>query len=357
MEPSERPSPARRRTSASAPPARASRRSKLLLLGAAVLTLGGLGVGYSFFLADLNPTHSYPISWPTSAPAGDPVRILHEVKAGDVFTTTTVSNASFVLAVDSVDPKDAGMKFDVKYASRHAIEPREGGLRSKVTLEVVRADATYPPLKDAVWKFLGARESTVAYVVSFDRDASGRPVAGTVVETGGLPKMQRLVLDGVVSGLGDLATNWLPGRDVRIGEVWPMASCASLPNVVDVIRQVAEATRSGGYPESKLRAEVAAEGIEFKNTEECLRLRLVLYFTMEGDAVAPAIPGWLSAAAFVDGHVWVSTATGIPWASELDAGVTTTYTVQAKRTERRAIQKITSTTVRGTEVAGPTPAK
>jgi hypothetical protein len=41
--------------------------------------------------------------------------------------------------------------------------------------------------------------------------------------------MQRFVLDGIVSGLGDLATNWLPGRDVRIGEVWPMASAPRSP--------------------------------------------------------------------------------------------------------------------------------
>ncbi len=354
MEPKDRPSPpTRRRGIASTPTSKASRKTTLLLLGGGVLCAVGLVVGYMLFISEKNRRHAYPISWPRSAPLGDPVRILHEVKAGDVFTTTTQSNASFVLSVESVDPKDAGMKFDVKYATTHTVEPREGGLRSKVALTIQRADATYPPLKEAVWRFLGPREATAGYVVSFDREASGRPVPGTVVETGGLPKMQRLVLDGIVSGLGDLATDWLPGRDVRIGEVWPMASCAAIPNVVEVIKQVAEATRSGGYPEAKLRAEVAAEGIEFKDTEECLRLRLVLYYTMEGDAKEPAAPGWISTAAFVDGHVWVSTTTGIPWASELDAGVTSTYAITGKSTERRAIQKIVSKTVRGTEGVAP----
>ena len=85
----------------------------------------------------------------------------------------------------------------------------------------------------------------------------------------------------------------------------------------------------------------------------CLRLRLVLYFTMEGDAKAPAAPGWISTAAFVDGHVWVSTATGLPWASALDAGVTSTYSIATKSEQRRAIQKISSKTVRGTEGALP----
>jgi len=353
MEPSERLSPVRRRGIASTPTSKASKKVALWIGLAGLLAAAAVVVGYRVFLSGKNRHHEYAISWPSSAPVGDPVKILHEVKAGDVFTTTTVSNASIVLAVDSVNPEDDGMRLDVRYATTHAIEAREGGLRSRVILAVQRADSTHPSMKAVVWAALGGPGTSTPYGVTFDREPSGVPIPGTLVELG-IPKQQRFVLDGIVCGLGDLATNWLPGRDVRIGEVWPMETCARIPNVGDVIKRVAEAKREGGYPEPRLRAEVSAEGIEFKDTEECLRLRLVLYFTMEGDAKEPAAPGWISAAAFVDGHVWVATATGIPWASELDAGVTSSYAVANKTEERRAIQKITSRTVRGTEGVAPT---
>jgi len=348
MEPKDPPVPTRRRGIGSAPASKASKRVALWIGLAALVAATAVVVGYRLFMSEKNRRHEYPISWPKAAPVGDPVRILHEVKAGDVFTTTTLSNASIVLAVDSVNPKDDGMKLDVRYATTHVIEAREGGLRSKVTLAVERADSTHPSMKAVVWAALGGVGASTPYGVTFDREPSGAPIPGTVNELG-IPTQQRLVLDGIVCGLGDLATNWLPGRDVRVGEVWPMETCARIPNVAAVIKRVAEAKREGGYPEPRLRAEVAAEGIEFKDTEECLRLRLVLYFTMEGDAKAPAAPGWLSAAAFVDGHVWVSVATGLPWASDLDAGITSSYAIATKTEERRAIQKIASKTVRGKE--------
>jgi hypothetical protein len=122
--------------------------------------------------------------------------------------------------------------------------------------------------------------------------------------------------------------------------------------VIDVVKQVAEATAAGGYPEPKLRAEVAAEASEFKDTEECLRLRLVLYYTMEGDAKRPAAPGWISTAAFcrrprvgLDRH-------GHPWASALDAGdldLLDRHEVGAAPRDPEDLSK----TVRGTEGALP----
>lgn len=349
MEPTARPSPARRRGIASTPTSKASKKLAVYIGLAALLVAVAIVVGYRMFLSEKNRRHSYPVSWPRSAPEGEPVTIRHEVKEGDVFTTTTLSNVSIVLAVDSVDPKDDGMRLDVRYAARHVVEPREGGLRSRVTLTAERADSTYAPMKALIWVTLGGAEATQAYGVAYDRTPTGAPIPGTVTEFGGQPAQQRFVYDGTVCGLGDLATSWLPPRPVRIGDVWTMAECANVPNVTAVIKEVAEAKRAGGYPEPALRAEVAAEALERKDDEDCLRLRLVLYFTMEGEAKAPAVPGWISTAAFVNGHVWVSTATGLPWASELEAGITSSYAIANKTEERRAIQRIASRTVRGAE--------
>jgi hypothetical protein len=165
-------------------------------------------------------------------------------------------------------------------------------------------------------------------------------------------KEQRKVLDSVLCGLGDVSTNYLPPRPVRLGEVWDLDEAVDLPGILTVVKYVARTDEyPGGYPEIRRVGKVAAEALESRDGEPCLRLRLVVYVTQEGEAVAPALPGRVSTAAKIDGHVWISASKGTLWEQDLASEIMTSY-LCARPTERHATAKLTAKSARGERMPG-----
>ena len=307
----------------------------------------GIAAYYWFVLADRHRHHEYQVQWPADAPRGDPVHVAYGVKAGDVFVTDLRFESGLVLGFAQGDPM-GGMRLDGLMTVAQAVEPAEGGrLRSTVKVYLELCDATYAPMKQAVWDLF--RDRAHPYTVTFDRDASGRPVLASV--GGALARSERRVmLDTLTAGLGDLATSWLPPRDVRLGESWDVAECADVPGILPVVRKVAGTEGASGFPAGRVKGRVGAEAVEAKEGEECLRLRIAVYTTMEGEVVPPAREGWLTTAGRIQGQIWVSLATGVVWAMDVTADLTSSYLVKDKADERMAKQHVTTKTARATKM-------
>ncbi len=342
---------------ASASARQRGRKTLILAVGGIAIVLGGLFAYYHFALSSRNRHHEYAVTMPVAAPRGEPVAIGHDLKAGDVFHTTFDTQFRIVLSVDLMDPKD-GMYLDANLTLGHGVTPKEGdpagGLLSTYRVVVNRAKSNPQDWKAAVWLMLGT--PVMPCRLRQDRDADGRP-RGRATGLEGSPK-QAEALRSVFCGLDDVATNYLPPRPVRLGDVWDLSEAISTAGILSVLRIVSRTDEfpkgyipktdeaPKGFPDPKLVGKVAAEAVEQKDGEECLRCRLVVYVTQEGEVVEPALPGRLSTAAKIEGHVWVSTGKGILWASDLAAEITTSYLSDVRPTERRATATIKASTAR-----------
>jgi hypothetical protein len=155
-----------------------------------------------------------------------------------------------------------------------------------------------------------------------------------------------VALDTLTAGLSDLTTNWLPARDVRLGETWDVAEVADvLPRIEGILARTVGAN-GPGFPKAQARGRVGAQALETRDGEPCLRLQLAISAQQEGEVSAPAAEGWLTAAGRVEGAIWVSTATGIVWGYEIDAELKASYVVPQRVTERHARQRIVARTAR-----------
>jgi hypothetical protein len=330
--------PPKSRRSASAPTPK-SRRKVYFGAAALVLLLAGLVIAYQLSWGDRARHHDFPVRWPVSAPTGDPVSVAYDVKPGDVFVTTVESFGQFVLSVEEHVSTKSGMYLRVAFTLGHRVEEKPGGgLRSTVKALLDRASSDIPDVRETIQLLLGDR--TTPYTVTFDRGADGRPDRAT---TGGDVKKPplRTMFDRALGGLGDLVTNYLPPRDVRVGETWDLASVADLPGAQEVVHFAARSGATEGYPAPRIRGVVAAEGLEDREGEPTLRLRVIWYLDQEGDAVAPAKPGWLTTAALLDGTVWVSRKTGIVWEADVASRMISSYLVPNYPTERKGEGRIT----------------
>jgi hypothetical protein len=330
--------PPQPRRSASAPPPR-SRAKLLIAAGALLLLVAGLFVAAAVFWGDRARRHAFPVRWPREAPGGDVVPVAHDVKPGDVFATTVESVAHFVLTVEERVSARSGMYLRTQYTFAHAVEEKPGGGRRSVVRALLdKARTDVPDVEEAIERVLGNRENP--YTVTFDRDASGRPDRATVAGSLEKPAV-RALFDRSLGGLGDLATNYLPPRDVRVGETWDLASVADLPGAQEVVHFVARTGTTAGFPKPAVRGVVGAEGVEDRDGEPTLRLRVVWYLTQEGDVAAPAMPGWLTTAALLEGTVWVSRRTGIVWEGDVESRLLSSYLVEKLPIERKGEGRVT----------------
>lgn len=334
---------ARRRTLSKAPSAARQKQRLLWSAAAVVLTAIGLAAFYWFVLADHNRHHEFPVTWPKDAPTGEIVPVHHAVQAGDVFVTTLTFDSSLLLGF-TYKLKD-GMKLDGELTIAQQVLPKDGGgLKSHVKVLLERCDATHGPMKEAVWKALRDRQDP--YALDFDRQPSGRPDRKSARGAGATP-LRRQVLDSITSGLGDLVTTWLPDHDVRLGEAWDLLSVADLPNLIFIMTEVSKAGGpEQGFPAFAVRGMGAAEAVETRDGEACLRVRIIATVSQEGDVVRPAAPGWVTSAARIDGHAWISTATGIVWALEAVVDMQSSRLEKNLATERLIQQTVRAKTVR-----------
>src|SRR5262245_15138360 len=222
-EPRTRPSRAR-----PVPPPAASRRTKLSVALAGLVVLGAIAVLFFVLKAKETATLTLPIDIPTSKPTGDPIHVAYAVKPGDIFVMECKSaNRILTTTRTDVDTKE-GMQFDARTTIGHEVVARDGGMMSKVVLYLDRVDSHIPEVRADLANALFNRAS--AYTVMFERDAKGVPIPGKVhpdFVTQTNPR-RRIAVDSVLSGLSDLAANWLPPHDVRIGETWEVASVADV---------------------------------------------------------------------------------------------------------------------------------
>lgn len=339
-------SPRRSRTELPTGNAKQRRKTLLVLVGGVAVVVLGLFAYYFFVVSDRTRHHEYAVTFPVAAPRGEPVAIGHDLKAGDIFATRLEAHFRVVLSVDLMDPKD-GMNLDTVLTLGHGVTAKEGdpahGLLSTYRVVVARADSNPSDWKSLVWLTLG--NPVTPCRLRQDRDADGTP-RGKATGLEGSPQ-QVEALRRVLCGLDDVTANYLPARPVRLGDVWDLSEAVSTTGIVSVVRFVARTDEfPKGYPEPKLVGKVAAEAVEPRDGEECLRCRLVVYVTQEGDVVEPALPGRLSTAAKIDGKVWISTAKGLLWESDLASEITTSYLSKARPTERRATATIKTKTAR-----------
>lgn len=349
--PSPAPPPARPRRSSfdGTAGSRARGPSKLLVVaGAALLGLGGLFAYYRLVLSDSARHHEFKVDWPVAAPRGEAIAIGHELKAGDVFERRIESHFRILLSVDDNVDITKGMNLDVGLMLAQGIEagPFEAGagLKSRWKIVVEKAASNPGEWSAAVHVMLGS--AAMPFGLEQDLDPSGRPLAPPI--GGAASAGQRRVLDSVLCGLGDLTTNYLPPHDVRLGDVWDLDEAVRLPGIVTIVRYVSKTDDyAAGYPPVEFKGTVAAEALETRDGEPCLRLRLAVYVAQEGDAAAPAEPGRVTTAARIDGHVWVSTSKGIVWEQDLASEILTSYLRARSPVERHATAKLTAKTRRG----------
>ena len=144
-------------------------------------------------------------------------------------------------------------------------------------------------MKESVWKVLGSRKDP--YALAFDRQPSGRPDRKSAKGPGAAPE-RRDVLDSVTSGIGDVVTTWLPDHDVRLGEAWDLLSVADVHNLAPFLQRVAGSdVNPSGFPACVVKGMGAAEAVESREGEPCLRVRIVAYVTQEGDGQGARHPG------------------------------------------------------------------
>lgn len=344
-EPSPRAPSRRNRSELPTGNARHRRKTRLVLVGGILVAVGGLFAYYFFALAARARHHEYAVTFPVPAPRGEPIAIGHDLKAGDVFATRLETKFRIVLSVEMMDPKD-GMSLDAILTTTHGVTPLEGdaagGLLSTYRVGVNRADSNPSDWKTKVWVVLG--NPVTPCRLTQERDADGTPRVGRAGSK--LTPYQAEALRLVRCGLDDIAANYLPPRAVRLGEVWDLSEAMSTDGILSAVRFIARTDEfATGYPEPKLVAKVAAEAVEPRDGEECLRCRLVVYVTQEGDVVPPALEGRLSTAARIEGGVWVSMSKGIVWESDFHAEITTSY-LSVRPTERRARADMRAKTTR-----------
>ena len=324
----------------------------MILVTGVVVVMGGIFAWYRFVVSDRARHHEYAIDWPVASPRGEPVVIAYGLKPGDIFHTRRETHFRIVLSVEKRVDVRGGMNLDAKILVGHRIDaaPAGGppGLRSTYRVAVEDADSNPADWKSPIWTLLNS--ATAPYILTQDRDASGAPTG----PASGAPyvALERKVLDSVLCGLGDVTTQYLPRRPIRLGDVWDLAEAVDLPGILAVVRYVARTDEyPTGYPPATVTAKVAAEALESREGEPCLRLRLVVYVTQEGDVVAPALEGRLTTAAKIDGHIWVSTDKGIVWEESLDSEITTSY-LCARPSERFATASMRGKTFRAEFMPG-----
>ncbi len=348
------PAPRPRRAHLDREPKKVPGRRKQLILGAlgVVVLVGGFVTWYRLALSDQSRHHEFTIDWPVAAPRGDPIEIGHELKAGDIFLTKYESHFLIVLSVENNISLKIGMNLDVSMTLGHGIKasPPDAppGLVSTYRTAVFDARSTPPEWTAPVW--IALNNPAVPCVFTQPLDLSGKPTGPL---TGGpSAATQRKVLDSVLCGLGDVSTNYLPPRAVRIGEVWNLDEAVDLPGILTVVKYVARTDEyPSGYPNVEFTGKVLAESLEPRDGEPCLRLRLAIYVTQEGNAVAPALPGRVSTAARIEGHIWVSQSKGILWEQDLTSEIMTSY-LCSRPTERHATARLTAKTARGEHMPG-----
>src|SRR5262245_53903523 len=232
---------ARRERLESAKPAR-GKSSAMLWLGAG---LACAAVVVFFVVRMLSPqTHTLAIDWPVGRAGGEAVAVRHAVKAGDRFDLRVQSDTGVVLG-DAVDPMQ-GMKLTADMTWEHAVAATDDGrLRSTVAVRLGSASGDLPAMPSLVTAMLGG-DAPLRFTL--DRDASGAPVAGSGrVQKGA--EDRRMPLEYLTSGLSDLSANYLPARDVKVGEVWDIKDCAKLGQIVEAIRLLATLNPSPkGFP-------------------------------------------------------------------------------------------------------------
>jgi hypothetical protein len=331
-------SQARRAAIAAAPRKRTKAKLALVAGGCVALVVGAV----LYLKGTSRESHELSIDWPVGKPGGPVVAVGHDVKAGDAFAVAVSSDTGVVLG-DAVDPMQ-GMKLAARMTWDHAIEAREGGgLGSTVTVRLDDARGTLVNLPSTV-KVLLSGPSPLRY--RLDREANGKPIAGTM-RVAAEGSEGRRALEYLLCGLTDLTSNYLPAREVRLGETWDLAECATLGDIVDSIRFLATLRPTpDGFPKGGWKGSVGAEALEPRNGEPCVRLKLALEVRIDGDVGQPAEPGWISAIAKVEGSAWVSTSTGVLWAIETRGEVRSTYDVGRTKYERRAKQQVVGTTTR-----------
>lgn len=319
------------------------------MAGGIASALGLLALVWLIWLRDSAVSHRFPVTWPVSAPRGEPIPVAPAPKEGEVFVSDVRSMGNFALsAEDEADPRVGAARMDMRWILGRTVEAKPGGgkrLRIKAVLD--RAASNIAEISQGVWSpfFSSAYQSTV------DLGADGRPDRATIA---GDAKnlLRRGIFDTTLQGLGDALTNYLPGTPVRLGEAWDLASVADLGAVETVVRTIGRSTGEAGFPPTRLEAKASAEDTETRNGEPTLRLRFLLTFHQEGEVTAPAIPGWLSTAAVMDGHAWVSLGTGLLWEMDLVTRILSSYRTSGLKTERKGQGTITWTTKRAEAMPG-----
>jgi hypothetical protein len=288
--------------------------------------------------------HELTIDRPVARAGGEVAHVGHAVKAGDAFAMAVTSKTGVALG-DGVDPMQ-GMKLYATMTWEHTIAAQESGkLGSIVGVHLETSGGDLPVMPSFVLVQLGG-DAPLKYLL--DREADGTPVAGSGrVLPGAEPR--RRALEYLLSGLTDLSTNYLPPREVHIGEVWNLEECAKLGEIVEAIRFLATLIISpAGFPQGTATGTVGAEALESKDGEPCLRLKLALEIKIEGDVTGHTKLGWISAVAKVEGSAWVALSTGILWGLETRSVVKSTYDNGLNKDERRARQVVVGTTKRKT---------
>jgi hypothetical protein len=311
-----------------APPPR--RRAALWVALAGVVVLGAIAALFLIFKAETRKRLELPIEIPESRPTGDPVPIAYGVKPGDVFVTEARSKNRLVTALAQAVETKEGMQFDATIIVGHQVAARpQGGTSSTIHAFRERVVTHVPEIDVLMDTQLGDRGNP--YEVTFDRDEKGRPIRSTQRPPprtkAVLSDLKRLAVDVALSGLGDLATNYLPARDVRLGEAWDFAEVSdSLPGVEAIFRRVSQRQDAPeGYPPVEVKARLQAVAREPFEGEDCLRLRLAASLTMNGETHPPAYVGYISGAATIDGSIWVSVATGIVWGIDAKTAILSSY--------------------------------
>jgi hypothetical protein len=332
--------PPRARTRFAQP--KAKRRSRLPWIIAGV---GLLAVAATFLLLRHGPkaSHDLPVDWPVAKDGGAVVPIAHAVRAGDLFTTTADVRTGVVMA-GNIDPMQ-GMLLSTVVRWKHQVAAADAGaLRSTITVLLDQCSGSLPLVPNLIKQGLVA-DHQLEFLL--DRDATGRPVPKSGRVTPPL-EPQRDSLEYCMAGLSDVTTNYLPPREIRIGEVWDLADTMSMGSLIEVMRMLATLNPSpAGFPKGGWKGAAGAEAVETRDGEDCVRVKLALLARDEGDVQLPAEPGWISALVRIEGRAWVSTKTGILWGLETTAEGESTYDTGRKRELRRVRQIVSAKTTRG----------
>ena len=331
------------------PGSRAARRDRLKaperkkgpLLAAAGGVVVLLVLLYYLILGGGKPHHTIDVTELESEPTGDPISVAYDVHAGDAFETVVVAHGAMGISVTQAIPA-GGMALDSQLTTRHEIVAKEGGRLSSTVSARCDTFTTTVPMDE---RFIPEHEE---FVLRFDRDSSGRPVATSVVYEG-LEGYRKLLLALVSAGLCDWATNYLPPRPVRVGEAWNLAETADVSSATEIVRFVATLNKPWkGFPTPTTKGRVKVAARESHADEDSLRLRISLSTNVEGPVTKPAREGSISAAMKVEGDAWISMKTGLLLETNLDASLISTYLWDTPKTsnERKVAEHVHTVTKR-----------